>query len=69
MNIAQITKETNTVAMHRILAILTCDLADMAFPVAMDALACEKKTVFTCIYIQIIVLIAKDGYVLQPRQA
>ena len=51
MNIAQITKETNTVAMHRILAILTCDLADLAFPVAMDALACEKKnSIYMYIY-------------------
>ena len=39
MSIAQITKETNTVAMHRILAILACEMAGLTFPVAMDALA------------------------------
>ena len=37
MNIAQITKETNTVA-------------DLAFPVAMDALACGK-TQYLHVYI------------------
>ena len=71
MSIAQITKETNTVAMHRILAILACEMAGLTFPVAMDALAYnyeDKKQTYVIILkvvligVYIVIHVANHGF-------